>query len=103
MTIAMCATWIVLFVLTSVAFWKGKIFISSPEETLRDDLWSPHAMEDKEEMGEEAEQMERGHGSEERTIIETPYCADARSASEQPMMRQKYAHSAAITLNPEIN
>lgn len=36
MTIAMCITWIVLFALTFVAFWEGKIFISPKEDTARD-------------------------------------------------------------------
>ncbi|KAI0082018.1 hypothetical protein K474DRAFT_1703482 [Panus rudis PR-1116 ss-1] len=36
MTILMCIIWLVLFSLTAIAFWKGKIFISSPEEILRD-------------------------------------------------------------------
>ncbi|KAI0093302.1 voltage-dependent anion channel-domain-containing protein [Irpex rosettiformis] len=36
MTIIMCATWIVLFVLTAVAFWEGKIFNSKPEDVIRD-------------------------------------------------------------------
>ncbi|PSR72567.1 hypothetical protein PHLCEN_2v11560 [Hermanssonia centrifuga] len=36
MTIIMCITWIVLFVLTCVAFWEGKIFISANEDTIQD-------------------------------------------------------------------
>ena len=36
MTVIMCATWIVLFVLTAVAFWEGKIFNSKPEDVIRD-------------------------------------------------------------------
>ena len=29
-------TWLVLFGFTAVAFWKGEIFISSPEAVIRD-------------------------------------------------------------------
>lgn len=36
MTIVMCITWLVLFVLTAVAFWEGKIFNSNSEDVLRD-------------------------------------------------------------------
>jgi len=38
MTIFMCVTWLVLFVLTVLAFWEGKIFISSSEAVIRDTL-----------------------------------------------------------------
>ncbi|KAF8993505.1 voltage-dependent anion channel [Cyathus striatus] len=38
MTILMCVTWVVLFVLTMVAFFKGKIFNSKPEDVLKDSL-----------------------------------------------------------------
>jgi hypothetical protein len=38
MTIVMCITWVVLFVLTALAFWEGKIFQSAPEEVRRDQL-----------------------------------------------------------------
>jgi hypothetical protein len=36
MTVIMCATWVVLFILTVIAFWEGKIFNSTPEDVLRD-------------------------------------------------------------------
>lgn len=38
MTVIMCVTWLVLFVLTAFAFWEGKIFISPPEDVMRDML-----------------------------------------------------------------
>jgi tellurite resistance protein TehA-like permease len=38
MTILMCVTWGILFVLTVVAFFKGKIFNSKPEDVLKDSL-----------------------------------------------------------------
>ncbi|CAL1707974.1 unnamed protein product [Somion occarium] len=36
MVILMCATWLILFFLTAIAFWKGKIFMATPEEIIRD-------------------------------------------------------------------
>ena len=36
MTIIMFVTWLVLFVLTALAFWEGKIFKSAPEDVVRD-------------------------------------------------------------------
>lgn len=36
MTVMMFVTWLVLFGFTAVAFWKGEIFISSPEAVIRD-------------------------------------------------------------------
>ena len=36
MTIILCITWLILVYLTSLAFYKGKIFISSPEDILKE-------------------------------------------------------------------
>lgn len=36
MTILMCITWLILFVLTIVAFWKGLIFRSKDEDVIKD-------------------------------------------------------------------
>ncbi|EKM52736.1 uncharacterized protein PHACADRAFT_126777 [Phanerochaete carnosa HHB-10118-sp] len=36
MAIVMCVVWLVLFVLTGVAFWKGLIFMADAEEVLKD-------------------------------------------------------------------
>lgn len=44
MTVLMCITWIILFVLTALAFWEGKIFISPPEAVIRDS-YAPHLTE----------------------------------------------------------
>ena len=38
MTILMCAVWLVLFVLTLLAFFKGKIFLAKPEEVIQDSI-----------------------------------------------------------------
>jgi hypothetical protein len=59
MTVCICVVWVVLIVLTGVAFWKGKIFISKEEDVMKDSL-----------LGEDAEQpsreqtpdLEKGHG-----------------------------------------
>ncbi|KAI0271746.1 voltage-dependent anion channel-domain-containing protein [Russula aff. rugulosa BPL654] len=37
MAILMCTVWVVLFGLTAVAFWKGKIFLAAEEDVLRDE------------------------------------------------------------------
>ena len=37
MAVLMCTVWTVLFSLTAVAFWKGKIFLADEEEVLRDE------------------------------------------------------------------
>lgn len=36
--ILMCLTWVVLFVLTVTAFWKGLIFRSKEEDVLKDSV-----------------------------------------------------------------
>ncbi|KAA1475536.1 hypothetical protein DENSPDRAFT_783604 [Dentipellis sp. KUC8613] len=36
MAILMCITWLVLFCLTAVAFWRGKIFLAQDEDVIRD-------------------------------------------------------------------
>ncbi|EIN03552.1 hypothetical protein PUNSTDRAFT_146990 [Punctularia strigosozonata HHB-11173 SS5] len=36
MVILMCIAWLILFALTILAFWKGKIFMAKDEEVLRD-------------------------------------------------------------------
>ncbi len=47
MTVIMCTVWVVLFVLTVVAFFKGKIFLAKPEEVIQDSvdrkIFSPSA------------------------------------------------------------
>lgn len=79
MTVAMCLTWGVLFVLTLVAFWKGRIFISAPKDVLRDMVGKEIDNEDEDEkMGVQVsvtDDLERGVGaraSDERTVAERP-------------------------------
>ena len=78
MTIIMCATWLVLFALTAFAFWKGKIFISSPEAILRDQLQLTKEVADDEKQY--AVDEERALGDE-RTMTEAQY---AREMVEEP-------------------
>ncbi|PSR72182.1 hypothetical protein PHLCEN_2v11974, partial [Hermanssonia centrifuga] len=59
MTILMCITWVVLFVLTAIAFWKGEIFISTPEEIIRDTYWLDMKLnQDPEKRGSDSEDIE---------------------------------------------
>ncbi|KAI9448713.1 voltage-dependent anion channel-domain-containing protein [Lactarius psammicola] len=37
MAVLMCIVWLVLFVLTALAFWKGKIFLAAETDVLRDE------------------------------------------------------------------
>lgn len=36
MAVLMCIVWLVLFTLTVIAFWKGKIFLAKDEDVLQD-------------------------------------------------------------------
>ena len=36
MVVFICITWVVLFFLTLMAFWRGKIFYAKPEDVLKD-------------------------------------------------------------------
>jgi hypothetical protein len=36
MAVLMCTVWVVLFGLTALAFWKGKIFFATEADVLRD-------------------------------------------------------------------
>lgn len=38
MTTLICIVWLVLIILTGMAFWKGKIFLAKDEEVLRDEM-----------------------------------------------------------------
>ena len=38
MAILMCTVWVILFVLTALAFWKGKIFMAKDEDVIKDIL-----------------------------------------------------------------
>ena len=38
MAVIMCTVWLVLFVLTMMAFWKGKIFLAKSEDVIQDEI-----------------------------------------------------------------
>ena len=40
MAVFICLTWAVLFFLTLMAFWRGKIFFADPDDVLKDILAS---------------------------------------------------------------
>lgn len=51
MAVLMCTVWVVLFSLTVLAFWKGKIFYARDEDVLKDIL-SDDPEKEKEKEGE---------------------------------------------------
>jgi hypothetical protein len=38
MVVIMCIVWVILFSLTVLAFWKGKIFLAKDEDVIKDIL-----------------------------------------------------------------
>lgn len=49
MVVLICITWIVLFFLTMMAFWRGKILMAKPEDVVIDSL-SAKELEELEEV-----------------------------------------------------
>ena len=41
MAIIMCSVWTILFFLTILAFWKGKIFLAKDEDVWKDTIVPP--------------------------------------------------------------
>lgn len=41
MAVLMCIVWLILFSLTAVAFWKGKIFLAAETDVLKDEARVP--------------------------------------------------------------
>lgn len=80
MTVIMCTTWVVLFALTAVAFWKRKIFISPPEAILRDQLGVKTVSDV--EKGPATDDEEHALG-EERTMTEVQYAQRISAEPEQ--------------------
>ncbi|KDQ63100.1 hypothetical protein JAAARDRAFT_168565 [Jaapia argillacea MUCL 33604] len=60
MTIFICSTWVILFVLTVMAFWKGKIFMAKDGDVIRDSF-DDGALGEKVGRGED---VEKGPGFE---------------------------------------
>lgn len=50
MAVLMCGTWLILFVLTILAFWRGLIFKSKPEDVLKDSM-SAKIVDEEEKIG----------------------------------------------------
>lgn len=53
MSILICVVWVVLFVLTAIAFWKGEIFLAKSEDVLKDTMITREEAE--QEKGEDIE------------------------------------------------
>lgn len=49
MVVFICITWLVLFFLTLMAFWRGKILMAKPEDVVMDTM-SSKELEELEEM-----------------------------------------------------
>ncbi|KIY65024.1 hypothetical protein CYLTODRAFT_380082 [Cylindrobasidium torrendii FP15055 ss-10] len=58
MTVLMCGTWLILIILTVMAFWKGLIFKSKPEDVIQDTV--PQKLYD----------IEQGNASQTSTILD---------------------------------
>ena len=84
MTVAMCATWVVLAALTLVAFWRGEIFISAPETVLRDQLGLD------EDGGAKIMDEEKGMVDEEKDALRVEvHSAEGSINEEMPEMAQR--------------
>ena len=91
MTILMCVTWAVLFVLTAIAFWKGKIFFSTPEDILRDREWEMHGTREEIKI---SKAPDSGRSSAEYTVTEM-HCVRADRPSFHSGHRLAHAHGPA--------
>ncbi|KAI0060715.1 hypothetical protein BV25DRAFT_1954617 [Artomyces pyxidatus] len=64
MATLMCATWLVLFVLTALAFYRGQIFFAKPEDVLKDEVHAHvhlHAMRDPFHLPRHKQEQGCGH------------------------------------------
>ena len=65
-----CITWLVLFFLTLMAFWRGKILMAKPEDVVIDSMSSKELEEfemEKESMRSETPDEEMGYAGPNRT------------------------------------
>ena len=46
MAIIMCTVWVILFTLTALAFWQGKIFMAKDEDVIQDTIKAKDRTED---------------------------------------------------------
>ena len=66
MAILLCVVWLVLFVLTAVAFWRGEIFLARSEDVLRDTMLSREEAEREKEAAADGQAHEASLGVERR-------------------------------------
>ena len=69
MAIIMCSVWVILFSLTLVAFFKGKIFYAKDEDVLKDLVTAKLIDDDKEVIDEKVKAPERESAETERTAF----------------------------------
>ncbi|THU82392.1 hypothetical protein K435DRAFT_823225 [Dendrothele bispora CBS 962.96] len=60
MTVTIFITWCILIVLTAMAFWKGLIFFSKPEDVLQDTM-NPNASDDEKDWKNTGDLTQQGH------------------------------------------
>jgi homospermidine synthase len=54
MSILICAAWLILFAFTSIAFWRGEIFLAKSEDVLKDTMLSREEAEREKEEDEDS-------------------------------------------------
>lgn len=69
----MCITWVILFILTVMAFWRGLIFRSKPEDVLKDSM--PAKMMDEEKRAGTPDSFESMETSVEHPHLNYPQAA----------------------------
>lgn len=89
MTVLMCATWVVLFVLTALAFWEGKIFRSPPEDVLRDTLHLRFA----EKTRTHERDLEKGEAGPQRT--------DSPDPMSMPQSETQTLHDVPVSMQQQ--
>ncbi len=73
MAVIMCITWVILFILTVMAFWRGLIFRSKPEDVLKDSM--PAKMMDEEKRAGTPDSFESMETSVEHPHLNYPQAA----------------------------
>ena len=61
MVVLICITWLVLFFLTMMAFWRGKILMAKPEDVVIDSM-SPKEIQEMEKMSMRSETPDEERG-----------------------------------------
>ena len=89
MTVLMVSTWVILFILTALAFWEGKIFISSSEAVIQDS-YTIHASEKQRER--DPELGVQSDGAQEMSYV--PHANQPRSFFEESPVVSSRASTA---------